>query len=48
MARFEVFNPADGHTLFTVRGELLARFACYLALKLRGTYLDYAKPGEGW
>ena len=48
MIKFELFNPTDGRTKFSVRGEWLARAVCWLSYKLRGEFLDYAKEGEGW
>ena len=45
---FEIFNPTDGEPIGRVRGALIARAVCWLSGKLRGEWLDYAKPGEGW
>lgn len=46
--RYEIFNPIDGEPVARVRGALVARALCYLSGKLRGEWLDFARPGEGW
>ncbi len=42
MGKREVFNPANGVTIKTVRGERAARRAT------AGNGRDYARQGEGW
>lgn len=48
LAMYEVFNPVNGRTLYTVPFAWLARL---LAICLHDRHqggLDYARRGEGW
>ncbi|KKN40168.1 hypothetical protein LCGC14_0736000 [marine sediment metagenome] len=46
MTTFEIFDPRDGITLYTIKTSLLARLV--IRFRAKGKFWDYAPKGASW